>query len=67
MDNATAIASTQNSWRSPFREQLTFGAPTNRDEAALRQLARQLRSGKVVVKLYLRHRLHAKLYLFPSP
>ena len=46
-----------------LRDQLTFGAPTNEDEAALRRLARQLRTGKVKVKLFLRHSLHAKLYL----
>ena len=46
-----------------FREQLTLGAPTNDDEAALRRLARQLRAQNVVVKLFLRHPLHAKLYL----
>ena len=46
-----------------LRQQLTIGIPTNADEAALRQLASQLRSGKVIVKLYLRHPLHAKLYL----
>ncbi|MXW09178.1 MAG: NgoFVII family restriction endonuclease [Gammaproteobacteria bacterium] len=46
-----------------LREQLTFGAPTNDDEAALRRLARQLRAGRVKVKLFLRHSLHAKLYL----
>src|SRR5919199_231820 len=46
-----------------FRAQLTYGAPSNVDEAALRQLARQLRAGKVVVKLHLRYNLHAKLYL----
>lgn len=46
-----------------FRKQLVMGAPTNADEHALRQLASQLRSGKVVVKLFLRHTLHAKLYL----
>ena len=46
-----------------FRTQLMFGAPTNRDELALQQLAAQLRSGKVVVKLHLRYKLHAKLYL----
>ena len=63
MDNATAVRQRKN-LAVAFREQLTFGAPTNHDETALRQLANQLRSGKVVVKLYLRHRLHAKLYLF---
>jgi superfamily II DNA or RNA helicase len=46
-----------------FRTQLTFGAPTDEDEAGLRRLAVQLRSGKLVVKLFLRHTLHAKLYL----
>ncbi len=46
-----------------FRDQLTVGAPTNQDEITLRCLADQIRSGKVVVKLYLRHPLHAKLYL----
>jgi phosphatidylserine/phosphatidylglycerophosphate/cardiolipin synthase-like enzyme len=46
-----------------FREQLTIGAPTNADEAGLRRLARQIKDGKVVVKLHLRHTLHAKLYL----
>lgn len=46
-----------------FAEQLTYGAPTAADEAGLRRLARQLRSGRVVVKLFLRHALHAKLYM----
>jgi len=46
-----------------FRNQLTYGVPTNADEAGLRHLASQLKSGKVVVKLFLRHLLHAKLYL----
>ena len=46
-----------------FRQQLTMGAPTNADEHTLRQLAAQLRAGKVIVKLFLRHPLHAKLYL----
>ena len=44
-------------------QQLTFGAPTDADEAGLRRLAGQLRARKVVVKLFLRHPLHAKLYL----
>lgn len=46
-----------------FREQLSLGAPTDEDEHGLRRLASQLRAGKLVVKLYLRHPLHAKLYL----
>lgn len=46
-----------------FRRQLMLGAPTNEDEAGLRRLAQQLRDKKLVVKLHLRHPLHAKLYL----
>ena len=46
-----------------FRRQLTIGAPTNADEAVPRRLRRQLLDAKVVVKLFLRHPLHAKLYL----
>ena len=46
-----------------LRQQLTIGAPTNADELTLRQLAVQLRAKKVVIKLFLRHPLHAKLYL----
>ena len=46
-----------------LRQQLTIGVPTDADERTLRQLAVQLRSKKVVVKLFLRHPLHAKLYL----
>lgn len=46
-----------------FREQLTLGTPTAQDEAGLRRLVTQLRSGKLVVKLHTRHPLHAKLYL----
>jgi superfamily II DNA or RNA helicase len=46
-----------------FRAQLLVGAPSNEDEEGLRRLSAQLRSGRLVVKLFLRHRLHAKLYL----
>ena len=46
-----------------FRQQLVVGAPTNADEAGLRRLRAQLRAKKVVVKLFLRYPLHAKLYL----
>lgn len=46
-----------------FRTQLMRGAPNNEDETGLRKLAEQLRSKKLVVKLFLAHSLHAKLYL----
>ena len=46
-----------------FREQLVIGNPTNSDEKALKRLAKQLREKRVIVKLHLKHRLHAKLYL----
>lgn len=46
-----------------FRDQLIIGTPTNADEVALQKLADQLRKKQVVVKLFLRHKLHAKLYL----
>ena len=50
-----------------FREQLTIGAPSNSDEAGLQRLARQIKAKKVVVKLFLKHTLHAKLYLLFRP
>ena len=46
-----------------FREQLTIGVPSNDAEAGLRRLAKQIKAKKVIVKLFLRHPLHAKLYL----
>ncbi len=46
-----------------FKKQLLWGTPTNEDEAGLRRLTHQLREKKVVVKLFVRHTLHAKLYL----
>jgi len=46
-----------------FREQLTLGAPTNKDENTLKRLAQQLKSRHVIVKLHLAFPLHAKLYL----
>ena len=62
IDQATALR-LKKRMAEEFREQLMIGAPTNEDEAGLRRLSAQLRSGKLVVKLYLRHHLHAKLYL----
>lgn len=46
-----------------FRNQLCYGVPSDADEAGLRRLLRQLRGGKVVVKLFTSYPLHAKLYL----
>ncbi|NLD37035.1 MAG: NgoFVII family restriction endonuclease [Desulfatiglans sp.] len=46
-----------------FKEQLTIGTPSERDEIYLRKLSRQLKENRVVVKLHLKHPLHAKLYL----
>jgi len=46
-----------------FKEQLTVGAPTNEDEVCLRKLSKQIKSKRVIVKVFLRYSLHAKLYL----
>jgi len=46
-----------------FKHQLAFGVPTAQAENTLRRLALQLRSRKVFLKAFLRHPLHAKLYL----
>lgn len=66
VDNQAAIR-LKKKLAEEFRLQLTYGIPTNDDEAGLRRLAAQLKSGKVVVKLFLRHTLHAKLYLCFRP
>lgn len=62
LDNQTALREKRRI-AEEFRQQLIFGTPTNTDEAALRQLSKQIRAKKLVVKVYLRHPLHAKLYL----
>ena len=66
IDQATAVR-LKKELVQQFKDQLTIGAPTNDDEAGLRRLAAQIRAKKVVVKLYLRHPLHAKLYLLFRP
>lgn len=46
-----------------FKRQLTIGAPTPKDEIYLKKLIQQIRDGKLVIKLFLKNTLHAKLYL----
>ena len=62
MDQA-AVVRLKKKLAQEFRDQLTVGFQNNADEAGLRRLAVQLRAQKVVVRLYLRCPLHAKLYL----
>lgn len=66
IDNQTAVH-LKKKLAEEFRDQLAAGAPTNDDEAGLRRLAAQIKAKKVVVKLFLRHALHAKLYLLFRP
>ena len=66
LDNQTALR-LKKRLAEEFREQLTLGAPSNEDETGLRRLAKQIKAKKVVVKLFLRHPLHAKLYLLFRP
>src|SRR5712692_10050767 len=66
IDNQTALR-LKKKLAEDFRDQLMVGVPTNEDEIGLRRLAAQLRAKKVVVKLFLRHPLHAKLYLLFRP
>jgi len=59
---ATALAIKKDIARG-FRRQLTFGIPTSEDEQGLKKLKQQISDGKIIVKLFLSHPLHAKLYL----
>jgi superfamily II DNA or RNA helicase len=62
LDNSTIIR-LKKKIAAEFRQQLTIGAPTNEDEVGLRRLSHQLKTKKLVIKLFLAHPLHAKLYL----
>jgi hypothetical protein len=62
LDNQTSLQAKRR-MAEDFRRQLTIGVPTNADEAVLRRLSAQIRNQKLFVKVYLRHSLHAKLYL----
>lgn len=66
IDNQTALR-LKKQLASDFRDQLTIGIPTNEDEKGLRRLASQIKNKKVIVKLFLKHPLHAKLYLAFRP
>ncbi len=46
-----------------FCKQLEIGRPSDSDETGLKKLVNQLREKKLIVKLFLRYPLHAKLYL----
>ena len=50
-----------------FKRQLLLGVPTSDDERTLQHLSRQLKEGRVSVRLYLKEPLHAKLYLAHRP
>lgn len=66
MDNQTAIR-LKRKMAEEFRNQLTWGVPTNQDEIGLRKLAQQIKLKKVRVKLFLQYPLHAKLYILSRP
>jgi hypothetical protein len=56
IDNNTAIK-LRKMLAQEFKGQLTIGLPTEADEIGLRKLSVQIKSKKVVVKLFLRHPL----------
>lgn len=62
IDNEKA-ARTKRLLAEELKTQLELGSPTDEDERTLRQLLKQLKTGRVVVKLFLEYQLHAKLYL----
>ena len=49
------VVKLKNRLAQDFKEQLTIGTPSEADENALRNLSRQMKEGKVVVKLHGRY------------
>ena len=49
MDNETAIR-LKKKLAEHFKDQLTYGTPTNEDEEGLKRLAKQIKSNKVIVR-----------------
>lgn len=47
-----------------FKQQLEVGLPSKEAEDTLKDLCKNLKSGRVKIKSYLRNALHGKLYLF---
>ena len=66
IDNQTALR-LKKKLAEEFRDQLAIGLPSDQDEIGLRRLAQQIKTKKLVVKLFLKHPLHAKLYLLFRP
>ena len=62
MDNQKAMQA-KRELAERFKRQLEIGVPTDADEIGLRKLSKQIRQRQVVIKLCLKHALHAKLYL----
>jgi superfamily II DNA or RNA helicase len=62
VDNEKAITA-KRKYAEDLKKQISSGIPNNKDLANLRKLLDQLKNKKIIVKLFLRHKLHAKLYL----
>ncbi|MFQ3611290.1 MAG: helicase-related protein [Fimbriimonadales bacterium] len=59
----THITQQQKRLMDEFEQQMVWGVPTTQALHSMRRLARQLRTGRVQIKLFVRYPLHAKLYL----
>jgi len=61
--DASAIEPLKQKIAENFAAQLTMGGLDERNKEELYKLSYLLEQGKVVIKLFLKHKLHAKLYL----